>query len=279
MLGKAHLTGATWTLADQAVVSLGTFAINIILARQLAPAEYGIYALIYGTLLTLQLLPGSLFYYPLSVRLSNAPPGQREALVGASILLTVIVCIPLCLILALVLILLERADLIVPVLTFFFLWQVQEAARRSLFSDFRHRDALPGDVVSYIGQAVAVFLISLSGPLSLANAIYVMAATSGIAALIQTRQVSITLPGVGDLVRMGSEFWKIGNWSLANNFVSIARIQIFPWTLAWLVGPAAVATFQAAFNVANLVNPVMIGLCNLIPQTAAKAHPQGKRQA
>ena len=276
MLAKTHLTGATWTLADQGVVSLGTFLINVILARELAPAEYGIYALIYGALLTLQLFSASLFFYPLSVRLGIAVPEQRATLAGASVLLTAIACVPLSAILAAILVALGRADLAVPVLTFFVLWQIQEAVRRCLLADFRHRSALPGDAVSYVGQAVVIFLLTRQGPLPLAHAIYVMAITSGLAALIQTRQLTIALPGMRRLLRIGMDFWHVGSWSLANNFVSIARIQIFPWTLAWLAGPAAVASFQAAFNVANLVNPIMIGLCNLIPQTAARAHPQGK---
>src|SRR6185437_12372823 len=61
--------------------------------------------------------------------------------------------------------------------------------------------------------------------------------------------------------------------------VSILRIQIFPWTLVWLSGPASVAAFQAALNIVQVNNPVILGLCNVIPQTAAQAHAKGKRQA
>ena len=71
------------------------------------------------------------------------------------------------------------------------------------------------------------------------------------------------------------EFWAIGSWSLLNNVVSLLRIQILPWTLAAVGGTAAAASFQAALNVVNLTNPVILGLCNVIPQTAARAQQSG----
>jgi hypothetical protein len=56
-----------WALADQGVVSLGTFLMSILLARHLAPAEYGIYALIFAAIFFFNGIHMSLVTYPLSV--------------------------------------------------------------------------------------------------------------------------------------------------------------------------------------------------------------------
>jgi O-antigen/teichoic acid export membrane protein len=279
MLGKTHMRAMSWTLADQAVVSLGTFLINVLLARTLELTDFGIFALINGILLTLQIFTASLLYYPVSVRLGVASERQRPGLTGASFALTAIACAPLCAALAVVIVALGRAELLLPALLYLTLWQVLEAARRNLMALLRHRDAVLGDAISYLGQSAVVGGLAAHGSLTLANAFYAMALTSALAAIIQIRLLTIAWPGVGPLYRTALNFWAIGSWSLANNLVSILRVQIFPWILTGLHGPAAVATFQAAFNVANLVNPVSIGLCNIIPQVAAKAHAQGKRQA
>ena len=64
---------ASWTLVDQCVVSLGNFALNVQLARGLAVAEYGKFALFLGAIFALRCFDYSLISYPLSVRLHSAP--------------------------------------------------------------------------------------------------------------------------------------------------------------------------------------------------------------
>ena len=68
---------ASWTLVDQCVVSLGNFALNVQLARDLAVADYGKFALFLGAIFALRCFDYSLISYPLSVRLHSAP--QRRA--------------------------------------------------------------------------------------------------------------------------------------------------------------------------------------------------------
>ena len=63
---------ASWTLVDQCVVSLGNFALNVQLARDLAVADYGKFALFLGAIFALRCFDYSLISYPLSVRLHSA---------------------------------------------------------------------------------------------------------------------------------------------------------------------------------------------------------------
>jgi O-antigen/teichoic acid export membrane protein len=170
-------------------------------------------------------------------------------------------------------------DLILPVILYFVSWQCQEAARRGILAEFRHKAAIPGDVISYLGQVAMIFLLIRMESLTLANVFYAMASTAALSAVIQLRQAEMVLPGLGVMRRTMRDFASIGGWSLANNVAATLRIQIFPWILTILHGPVAVAPFQAALNVANVANPLLIGLCNIIPQTAAQAHSKGKRQA
>jgi O-antigen/teichoic acid export membrane protein len=130
-------------------------------------------------------------------------------------------------------------------------------------------------VTAYYGQVAGIAALAASGELTLPHALEVIAVSFAVGAVIQAVQNRISFREIADLRRTALEFWSIGSWSLLNNIVSLLRIQILPWTLAAAGGAAAAASFQAALNVVNLTNPVILGLCNVIPQTAARAQKSG----
>jgi len=274
MLNKLHVFRASWTLVDQGIVSLGAFLVNVQLARQLAPEDYGTYALLLGAFLGLQLFNSSLLLYPMSIRLPVAKGAEPEVL-AATTLLVATFCVPLCIVLAVGLTVFGRAELVAPALAAFVFWQLQETMRRGLLAEFRHSAAAIGDAVCYLGQVGAVAALAFSGRLTLADALAAMAAAAGLGAAIQALLLGLSFRRVADPGRTLAEFWRTGSWSLANNIVSLLRIQIFPWALAAAGGAAAAASFQAALNVVNLANPIILGLCNVIPQTAAHAQQSG----
>ena len=79
---NTHLRRTFWTLLDQGVVSLGTFLLSVLLARHLAPAEYGVFALLLGMLLLAQVINSSLIFYPMSIRSAVLPALARPRLIG-----------------------------------------------------------------------------------------------------------------------------------------------------------------------------------------------------
>ncbi len=192
-------------------------------------------------------------------------------MLGAGIILLLALCVPLSAAFVLTLGLLGEGRLIAPVLLWFLLWQAQEFLRRALLAEMRHAAAIPGDVISYLGQAAGLVGLLVTGNLDLLKAILVMAGTSGLAAVVQATQISITANRLRDVRRIAAEFWRIGSGSLGSNLLSALRLQIFPWTLVATGGTALAAGFQAAFNVMQATNPIVLGLCNIIPQAAARS--------
>ena len=61
-------SSAFWSLFDQCIVSVGNFAVTLLLARLLVPAEYGVYSLLLLLTLALATITSSLLFYPLTVR-------------------------------------------------------------------------------------------------------------------------------------------------------------------------------------------------------------------
>jgi O-antigen/teichoic acid export membrane protein len=161
---------------------------------------------------------------------------------------------------------------LVPWVAFWFVaWQAQETLRRMLFSEFRHRSAVIGDAVSYLGQAIGVVLLLVDGSLTLPKVFAVMGATSAAAAAIQACQIRFRPHRLPDPSRLVVEYWRIGGWSLASSVITVLRINGLFWMIAVLAGASSVAQLQASLNVVNLVSPILVGLCNLIPAAVAQA--------
>lgn len=272
---RLQFSRASWALLDQAIVSLGTFALNVLLARNLAVADYGRFALLFGIFLTLQLFNSSLLFHPLSVSLFAAKSGHRGTLLTTTAILTIGLSVSLGTLLAIGLLLLHQNDILVPAVASFVLWQLQEGARRGLLAEFRHKTAMLGDAIAYLGQGVVAIVLVLTHSLTLANCLYGMAAMSAIACVLQAMQVRLSLSSPREIRSVAHDFWSSGRWVLAYNFVALLRLQPFPWVLAATSGASAAAFFQAALNIANLANPIVLGLCNVIPQTAAQARAEG----
>jgi hypothetical protein len=119
---------------DQGFVSLGAFLLSIILARQLPPAEYDIFALLFGGLLTLQMVNTTLLFHPLSVRLALADEGKQARLLAATAALVAITYIPLSAVIGATLLFFGCGDLLPSTIAWFVLWQMQEAMRRGLLA-------------------------------------------------------------------------------------------------------------------------------------------------
>jgi O-antigen/teichoic acid export membrane protein len=149
--------------------------------------------------------------------------------------------------------------------------------RRSLLTSFRHKTALLGDGVSYLGQFVILIGVSVAIAPTLPIALFIAAGTMALAACLQAWQAQLNFGQIAPLKQVVASYWELGRWSFANNLVSLLRVQIFPWALAAYSGVAAAGAFQAISNVVNLINPLTMGLCNVIPQAAAQARIGGDK--
>lgn len=279
MQARLHFSRASWTLLDQGLVSLGAFLVNIQLARHLSAEQFGTFALLLGGFLGLQLVSSSLLLYPMSIRLPLLRGNERERLQATTVLLVAALCLPLCSALSVALAALGRADLIVPAVAVVLSWQLQESMRRGLLAEFRQHEAVYGDVASYFGQVGSLAGLIYFDHLTLTNALYCIAGSFAFGALVQAAQLRMTFRNIASPRATVLDFWSVGSWSLASNVVSLLRVQLLPWALAVSGGPAAAASFQAVLNVVNLTNPIILGLCNIIPQSVARARESGGKAA
>lgn len=269
----------TWALVDQGIVSLGTFLVSVMLARTLPSSEYGVYALLLATAAALQLPNTSLVAYPLGVRLATTDSEECARLSTSSVGVVAAFSLALSITIVVALFSLGRPDLIAPVVSWFVLSQIQQATRRAHLANLELSEAIAGDLLTYFGQAVVVGVLARAGDLSLAAVLYCMAAAAALGAAVQGIRMPLTARGLHTPHRWVRENASLGGWSLASGLTAVLRGYILFWIVAVLAGPSTVASLQAALNVFFLLNPLLFGLCNLLPQVTTRAYAHGDKRA
>ena len=262
---------ASWTLVDQGVVSSGNFLLNVLLARTLSEADYGKFALFLGAIFILRAIDYSLISYPLSLRLCVVRDDERARLLGNTILLAAALALVLVAAMALGTMLLAD-NILLPACLCFLCWQAQETSRRCLLADFRYREAVAGDGIAFVGQALLIALVARLHGIALPAALYTMSTTFVIGALVHASKLQFAWPDLSETRLLAREYFSVGKWSIINYELVLVRAQLFPWILAATAGTAATASLQAGLNIANMMNPILFGIGNAIPQVAAHAH-------
>lgn len=271
MSAKLIVKRTSWSFVANCIVSLGSFLLNIQLARGLASADYGSIALLFGAIFALLIVNQSLLIYPLSVRLHHSASEAQPEILGSTASLSAALALLLAGILALGLLLLDRSDLLPAAVLCYLAWHAYETFRCFLFANFQHRSSLIGEATTWGGHVLFIAVLSATGTLTLNTALYAMTAGFLAGAAIHTAHLKIGYSNWSTTLKRARQFVALGSWALANQETHQFRRQIIPWVLAWSTGSAAVAVYQAALNIANLINPILYALNNLLPQAVAQA--------
>ena len=274
-LDRQKLGLGFWSQVDQGVVSLGSFLLGLILARSLPPAEHGVYALVWSALLFLRGFHTSLVTYPLSVDWAKTEPGKLNALVGGSLALTIALGLPLMAGAAVAAVIVGRPGLVPWAMGALLAGHFQETTRRALMAGLRHRATVLGDSVSYLGQVAGLWAVAISRRLSVEAAFAAMALTSLVAGFIQLRQLGAPAFETRVLRALAARWWELGRWLLLATLLSVFTIQVFPWTVGLVRGPAEAGQYQAAANLLGATHPVLFGLGNLLVPAVAQARVCG----
>jgi O-antigen/teichoic acid export membrane protein len=266
---------ATWVLIDQGVASAGNFLTANALGRYLSPSEFGVYGLLFETMLYLNSLQAALVIYPLLVRGATGDSVNLGRLATAAIIFT-------CALLPILggatfgsVAAVHSGHIAIAAIGAIFLWQLQETMRRGLIADLRYADAVWGDAISYLGQAGIIFLLGRTGLLSLNLAFLVMAVTSAGAIAVQGMQIGLKRIRPSELRDIARDFWKLGRWTLLTNAGTVITGLGYFWLLKWTHGLAEVGVYYSIVQLFKLANPIMISMSGLIVPAVARAASQG----
>jgi O-antigen/teichoic acid export membrane protein len=271
-------SNAIWSLADQGVVSVGNFATTIFVVSGLPPRETGLYGILLDLTFFLNSIHAPLLTYPLSVKGAASDAGTTGRLTYASLSLTAVA--GLCLLGAGVVAGVATGQ-VAPVIWAAIataMWQLQEVTRRALMARLRVRAAVLGDGISYLGQALGVWMLLQTNSMTLERIMMVVAATSAMALLVQTIQVRVERVGLQQIKDYARQFWQMGSWLLAGNLTGIICIPAFAWVLVYFHGLEAGAVNLALLSLLKVSHPIMSAVSNLIIPSVASARGRGDRE-
>src|SRR5579884_1252602 len=248
-----------WALADQVLISGTNFVTMILVARGLGgPAEFGVFTLVYSALLFANLLQTSLITQPHNV-LGTGRLGAEYARYTTSTLLgqTLLVLVEGAL--ALVAAGLARAwhwdhtGLLVALAPSIILWQLQEFFRRVLYTEGRYAAAFANDLISYGGQTLviaALWGLDWAGGshhwLTGTSAMYALAITSGVAAVIGLWQVRGSLARFAGFAAWAAN-WQFGKWVAGAEILTwCSSLHMYLYLAAKLIGAAATGDLKSA---------------------------------
>lgn len=260
-------------VVDQGAVSLGNFLMVFFLARVLVPTDYGVFAIFFGIMLLLNSIHAALVIYPLSLEAAVTRSEELATAVTTGFEVTVLLTSLESLVLGLACFVLHRWDLMAVTVVALLLWQMQETSRRGLTAQFRFREALDGDAVSYIGQFLAMVVLSSTHRLTLFNIFAVIGATSLLALVMQASRTGVVAPldtNIGSSLR---RYLRLGRWTVLSHMVAmVPAIPMYVCFVGMFFNYQDAGVMQALGNVLGITNPFLLAMLALIVPAAAKAH-------
>lgn len=258
-----------WGLADQALISAVNFFTMVLLARALGPSAFGVYVLVYTGLQFANGMQNALIVQPHNVLAAARHGGDYVAFTVTSTLVQLLFAFTVA---ALVLLLAtvtrswswSVAPLLFALAPAAAAWQMQEFARRVLYTELRLSAAFANNLISYGSQAIGIWLLWYQNALTGPRALLVIAATSGIACLVGLLQIRRSLAGRPQW-NLLSEMWHFGRWLGGAELGYWFSSQAYLWLSGGLLGAAAAGMLKAAYTIFGPTRVFGFALRSMLP--------------
>ncbi len=266
----ASLGQAPWAVADQALISLTNFVTMVLLARGMSQADFGWFTILYSILLFANSLQSGLITQPHNI-LGTSRHGEDYAIYTTSTAISQVALAAVASLLAAAAWLVarvegwEEAPLLLALVPSIAAWQLQEFARRVLYTEGRTAAAFVNDIVSYGGQTLAIATLWWPGGLTAERALYAIAATSALAAALGGWQVRRSFaPRLNRSALV--ENWHFGKWLAGAELVGHwLSTQMFVYLAAAVLGVAAAGILRAIHTTFGPARVLIYALNTVLP--------------
>ncbi|WP_289535260.1 hypothetical protein [Pseudomonas sp. SO81] len=252
-------------LAGQAAQSISTFLTGLLIARWGGQAELGYYAVAYSFCFLTVCISDALLATPYTYFYSSAPARRSSMLMaayfgifGLSIVLGLSVPV-------LFLSGVQSLESVVVSLPFALLAiAFREMFKRHLHVAGKLTVAFCYDLLSSGLQVVLVFVLGFTGYLSAATAYIAITVATIFSISLFFRRFRVEFRvGWGQEVRYWlCQYFQYGRWLIMGTACHVAGVQLYPWLALAKGGAAGAGVFAASMALANLLNPLLIGLTN-----------------
>ena len=256
------LEGGALAIVDQGIVSLSNFVTGVIVAKAVAPDEFGTYSLFFTGLILLSVLQNACVTGPLIV-LGIRPQGidnrdyfstqiHFQLLLGAAQLVSVILILSF--------FTETNTELIASFAVCIFLFQLQELGRVILLTKMNMTSLLVLDVVTHSARMVVLLIFAGLGLLNSSVALGAIALSSLIGILWAWSKRELRITGSSQLRHLAKENWEFGRWLLLETLANSASTQVYLFAMALWLDKQSVAVLAALQLLLNVMNVLVTGV-------------------
>ncbi len=278
-------THASLTLIDQALMSLASFLLTVLVARSCGQEELGYYVfgITFGWLVLG--IPNALVWVPYSTKAPQAKtPGHLRTLRGNSLamLLGLAACATLLPLLAGLIAWMIPAWLpqatwlslavtyAVPLAVLLLSMMLREHIRRQSIAEFRGQQLLAIDLLVFVLQVGIALALFMTGYLTVVNAFYAVATAGAVAAAFllfssaeyQVRRRPLAVHAIRN--------WRFGKWLLIMAMFYLVADVLLRSLLVGFHGAKDLGTYSAAAAIGSLINPLVLAVMVFSRSWAAK---------
>lgn len=264
--------GSLLSIVDQGIVSLSNFLTGVFVARAVGVNEFGVYSLLYVSLMVLGGIQNALITGPIRVLGIRTPEhiekGYFHAQLKLQLLLSCVLSIGVgCVILFISPI--NRPILSVFLVSLFF-FQLQEFSRITNLTKFALWRLLFLDLLTHGLRLLALGLLSTYMALTAINTFWIIALTCAIGFMFNSmfqKRTQQTLP----LGEVATENWKYGRWILFEAIIFTISTQAYVYMMALWVDTQSAGALNAIVSLLNVVNIFQLGIMSFaIPRARLK---------
>jgi len=264
-------------IGDQAVIGGTNFLTMIAIGRWCGSEGLGIFGLGLTLISLLVATQESLITTPHTIFLARtgeeSKPAYRASTLLSHLVLSIL-CISLFVAAAIVSLLINAEMQFTYVLASLALacpcWLLREFARRSSNAEFNFRFSLGISLIVMAVQAAGLVGLASLGQFTPATGFLVVALANliaGLAWFFLSRDARLF--SRSHFLPTLQKHWGLGKLMFVSQMVYATSFQALPWLIAFCLGTSATGVFIACEQIVRLVNPLMVGLTNVLtPRTA-----------
>jgi len=258
------LKGGALAIIDQGIVSVSNFITGVIVAKAVAPEEFGTYSLFFAGLMLLSGLQNACVTGPLGVlgirhkdmddTAYFSTQTHIQLLLGTAQLVGVVLILSFFTEI--------KAELIVSFAACIFLLQLQQLGRVIHLTKLNMLSLLGLDIVTHAMRVAVLLILAGMGSLSSSVTFGAIALSSLVGILWTWRKLELRLPGSGSLTFLAKENWNFGRWLFLETLASSASTQVYLFAMALWLDKQAVAVLAALQILLNVMNVLVTGVVN-----------------
>jgi O-antigen/teichoic acid export membrane protein len=274
---------ATVALADQMIVSGASFFTTVLIARLCGPRELGVYSLAFTIVVLLCTVLQAVVTVPYTIYVHRMHGQARREYTGGSLahcaLLSVFSTIGMAVAAILTMLGfgpagLARVFLALAATVPFLL--LRDFGRRLAFADLQMNAALALDSLVVVMQMTLMGGLAVTGRLTAATAFAAVGLSCGViaASWLYSNRSRFVL-GRSLVRKAWRQNWGFSKWVLADQTATTLNAYVMHWLLAILFGIAATGLFAACATILCVLNPLVLGLNNILMPRIAVAISEG----